>query len=334
MYESAASGAAATTPTAGGYTVGPVATITAKGARNVALRDSAVAAVAAAATGSGGTAVTTGTAGGLARACRRGGTVAAGATGRRAGSAMAARAAVAAGLITDAGHICRAVPGAGRGPGVGLTPFAPARPAPPVPPAPPWPNSPALPPLPPAPPMPAATLVPPTPPLPPLPHNHPRSTGTAGRAGTTGPAVAAVADQPGRASAAAGLTEPASRAVATVAKQQPAGRARLPGCRPVGAVSDQRAPQKRLGGRIHRTQQTPLNSGLSAGIPTRGRSQRLHKLLVKRCHLYAERLILPSMGPEQPRNRRRHFIGSRSHHFRRRHRRGRISRAHLRTNTR
>ncbi|WP_272939881.1 hypothetical protein, partial [Mycobacterium tuberculosis] len=72
----AASGAAATTPTAGGYTVGPVATITAKGARNVALRDSAVAAVAAAATGSGGTAVTTGTAGGLARACRRGGTVA------------------------------------------------------------------------------------------------------------------------------------------------------------------------------------------------------------------------------------------------------------------
>lgn len=74
MYESAASGAAATTPTAGGYTVGPVATITAKGARNVALRDSAVAAVAAAATGSGGTAVTTGTAGGLARACRRGGT--------------------------------------------------------------------------------------------------------------------------------------------------------------------------------------------------------------------------------------------------------------------
>lgn len=58
MYESAASGAAATTPTAGGYTVGPVATITAKGARNVALRDSAVAAVAAAATGSGGTAVT------------------------------------------------------------------------------------------------------------------------------------------------------------------------------------------------------------------------------------------------------------------------------------
>lgn len=68
MYESAASGAAATTPTAGGYTVGPVATITAKGARNVALRDSAVA---AAATGSGGTAVTTGTAGGLARACRR-----------------------------------------------------------------------------------------------------------------------------------------------------------------------------------------------------------------------------------------------------------------------
>ncbi|COX01168.1 Uncharacterised protein [Mycobacterium tuberculosis] len=130
------------------------------------------------------------------------------------------------------------------------------------------------------------------------------------------------------------MTEPASRAVATVAKQQPAGRARLPGCRPVGAVSDQRAPQKRLGGRIHRTQQTPLNSGLSAGIPTRGRSQRLHKLLVKRCHLYAERLILPSMGPEQPRNRRRHFIGSRSHHFRRRHRRGRISRAHLRTNTR
>ncbi|COY09980.1 Uncharacterised protein [Mycobacterium tuberculosis] len=55
---------------------------------------------------------------------------------------------------------------------------------------------------------------------------------------------------------------------------------------------------------------------------------------MKRCHLYAERLILPSMGPEQPRNRRRHFIGSRSHHFRRRHRRGRISRAHLRTNTR
>lgn len=289
MYESAASGAAATTPTAGGYTVGPVATITAKGARNVALRDSAVAAVAAAATGSGGTAVTTGTAGGLARACRRGGTVAAGATGRRAGSAMAARAAVAAGLITDAGHICRAVPGAGRGAGRGIDPVCP---------------------------------------------------GEAGAAGTTGaamaeqPGVAAVADQPGRASAAAGLTEPASRAVATVAKQQPAGRARLPGCRPVGAVSDQRAPQKRLGGRIHRTQQTPLNSGLSAGIPTRGRSQRLHKLLVKRCHLYAERLILPSMGPEQPRNRRRHFIGSRSHHFRRRHRRGRISRAHLRTNTR
>ncbi len=58
MYESAASGAAATTPTAGGYTVGPVATITAKGARNVALRDSAVAAVAAAATGSGGAATT------------------------------------------------------------------------------------------------------------------------------------------------------------------------------------------------------------------------------------------------------------------------------------
>ncbi|WP_272866030.1 hypothetical protein, partial [Mycobacterium tuberculosis] len=68
MYESAASGAAATTPTAGGYTVGPVATITAKGARNVALRDSAV----------------------------------------------------AAGLITDAGHICRAVPGAGRGAGRGI----------------------------------------------------------------------------------------------------------------------------------------------------------------------------------------------------------------------
>lgn len=125
MYESAASGAAATTPTAGGYTVGPVATITAKGARNVALRDSAVAAVAAAATGSGGTAVTTGTAGGLARACRRGGTVAAGATGRRAGSAMAARAAVAAGLITDAGHICRAVPGAGRGAGRGIDPVCP-----------------------------------------------------------------------------------------------------------------------------------------------------------------------------------------------------------------
>ncbi len=314
MYESAASGAAATTPTAGGYTVGPVATITAKGARNVALRDSAVAAVAAAATGSGGTAVTTGTAGGLARACRRGGTVAAGATGRRAGSAMAARAAVAAGLITDAGHICRAVPGAGRGAGRGIDPVCPGEAGAAGTTGAAMAEQPGV-----------AAVAPQPPPVP---------TGTAGRAGTTGPAVAAVADQPGRASAAAGLTEPASRAVATVAKQQPAGRARLPGCRPVGAVSDQRAPQKRLGGRIHRTQQTPLNSGLSAGIPTRGRSQRLHKLLVKRCHLYAERLILPSMGPEQPRNRRRHFIGSRSHHFRRRHRRGRISRAHLRTNTR
>ncbi len=335
MYESAASGAAATTPTAGGYTVAPVATITAKGARNVALRDSAVAAVAAAATGSGGTAVTTGTAGGLARACRRGGTVAAGATGRRAGSAMAARAAVAAGLITDAGHICRAVPGAGRGAGRGIDPVCPGEAGAAGTTGAAMAEQPGV----------AAvtartpdacghagaadTAVAAVAPQPP-----PVPTGTAGRAGTTGPAVAAVADQPGRASAAAGLTEPASRAVATVAKQQPAGRARLPGCRPVGAVSDQRAPQKRLGGRIHRTQQTPLNSGLSAGIPTRGRSQRLHKLLVKRCHLYAERLILPSMGPEQPRNRRRHFIGSRSHHFRRRHRRGRISRAHLRTNTR
>ncbi|CKT24306.1 Uncharacterised protein [Mycobacterium tuberculosis] len=199
---------------------------------------------------------------------------------------MAARAAVAAGLITDAGHICRAVPGAGRGAGRGIDPVCP---------------------------------------------------GEAGAAGTTG---AAMAEQPGVAAVTArtpdacGHAGAADTAVATVAKQQPAGRARLPGCRPVGAVSDQRAPQKRLGGRIHRTQQTPLNSGLSAGIPTRGRSQRLHKLLVKRCHLYAERLILPSMGPEQPRNRRRHFIGSRSHHFRRRHRRDRTSRAHLRTNTR
>ena len=132
----------------------------------------------------------------------------------------------------------------------------------------------------------------------------------------TGSAVAAIAEQPGGAAGPTGLADPAGPTVAAIAEQDPAGPAGLPRG-PVGAIADQRAPEHLLCGRVQRAnrlRQWRHVCGLGAGILRRGARDELHKLLMERRRLRAERLKGLRVRAEQPCDCRRHLIGARRQH--------------------
>ncbi len=97
-------------------------------------------------------------------------------------------------------------------------------------------------------------------------------------------------------------------------------RPRSPGA-PVGAVTDQRAPQRRQEGRVDRVEQRTGYGrgagGLGGRIRARARGQGLHKLDMKRRRLRAERLIGLAVRPKSRRDGHRHLIGARGQHRRR-----------------
>ncbi|VBA38717.1 hypothetical protein LAUMK136_02614 [Mycobacterium attenuatum] len=141
----------------------------------------------------------------------------------------------------------------------------------------------------------------------------------AGAALTPGTPGSTIADQAGVAPGTAGLAGSTRRAVPAVAEQQSTG---LSGCArrgPIGAVADQRSPQQQIGGRIDEIerllrQELQHVCGLSAGVVTRAGVQRRDKLLMKRFHLVAERLIGLRLCGKQRRDGRRHLVGARRQH--------------------
>jgi hypothetical protein len=107
-----------------------------------------------------------------------------------------------------------------------------------------------------------------------------------------------------------------------------------PGC----SVTDQRAPQQQLGGGIDRPPHVLLQrlqvrgaTGLGRRIRVRTRGQPLHKLLMKRRPLRAERLIVLGVGAKQTRDRHRYLVLRRGHHLRRRARSRRMRRSDRRS---
>ncbi len=120
-----------------------------------------------------------------------------------------------------------------------------------------------------------------------------------------------------------------------LAEQQTAGPAGPAGSRRIGAVTDQRAPQQRLGGRIDHAQHDLLSGGgLGRGICARAGTQGLHKPLVVGRHLRTNRLVLQAKPAEQRRNTGRHLVGARSQHLRGRTGCRRVGRANRRTQIR
>ncbi|CMP30951.1 fatty-acid-CoA ligase [Mycobacterium tuberculosis] len=164
-------------------------------------------------------------------------------------------------------------------------------------------------------------------------------TGAAGTAGAptaaAGPAGPAVAPQSGGPASPAGLAGRPGCPGPAVAEQQTAGPAGPAGSRRIGAVTDQRAPQQRLGGRIDHAQHDLLSGGgLGRGICARAGTQGLHKPLVVGRHLRTNRLVLQAKPAEQRRNTGRHLIGARSQHLRGRTGCRRVGRANRRTQIR
>ncbi|SGJ81322.1 fatty-acid-CoA ligase [Mycobacterium tuberculosis] len=164
-------------------------------------------------------------------------------------------------------------------------------------------------------------------------------TGAAGTAGAptaaAGPAGPAVAPQSGGPARPAGLAGRPGCPGPAVAEQQTAGPAGPAGSRRIGAVTDQRAPQQRLGGRIDHAQHDLLSGGgLGRGICARAGTQGLHKPLVVGRHLRTNRLVLQAKPAEQRRNTGRHLIGARSQHLRGRTGCRRVGRANRRTQIR
>ncbi len=165
---------------------------------------------------------------------------------------------------------------------------------------------------------------------------------TTGRAGPAGPAGPAGADQPGGPAGPAGLAGRTRTTGPAVTPQDSAGPAGLAGAgRPGGPITDQRAPQQRLGGRINRVQHGLLQRRQRGGVGRlradirAGRGVKcLHKPVLKRRDLRADRLILPSMATKQCRDRRRHLIGARGQHAGGRPRRRRIGRTDRRPDAR
>ena len=145
--------------------------------------------------------------------------------------------------------------------------------------------------------------------------------GTAGRAGSAGSRGPAVAEQARGPAIAAALARPARRAGTAVAEQQPTRAAGLPRQRPVGAGTDQRAPQQCLGGRVHQVQRLLLHrlqrrrvGGLGTGIRGRAGGQGAHELVVKGLQPGADGLKLQPVRTEHLGNRRRHLVGGRGQH--------------------
>ncbi|VBA32291.1 hypothetical protein LAUMK21_04750 [Mycobacterium pseudokansasii] len=136
--------------------------------------------------------------------------------------------------------------------------------------------------------------------------------GSAGRARPTGTAEATVAPQPGVTASAAG--HPGAVAVvpvAAIAEQQSPGLPVGVRCVAIGAVTDQRATQQQLRGRIHQIEQFLHRQHigrLGTRIRGRARSQSTHNLIMKRRHLGAQRLIFAGIAIEKRRDRRRHLI--------------------------
>lgn len=155
-----------------------------------------------------------------------------------------------------------------------------------------------------------------------------------GRPGPASAARAAVADQPGRPAGAPRRSGSAAvTTVSAIAVQDPARLARLPHrpAGPVGAVTDQRTSQQRLGGRIDQVEQTLPRAlqrrrvgGFGTGIGVRTRLEGPHELVVIRRQVSAQALVGLAMPGKQRRHRRRDFIGTRGRHRDRRGRRRRI----------
>ncbi len=151
--------------------------------------------------------------------------------------------------------------------------------------------------------------------------------GNGGAGGSGAPARPAAQVEPRGYSATAGRVGPGVTARATARLAGPAGRRaavrrRGPGPRrPVGAVTDQRAPQRRQEGRVDRVEQRTGYGrgagGLGGRIRARARGQGLHKLDMKRRRLRAERLIGLAVRPKSRRDGHRHLIGARGQHRRR-----------------
>ncbi len=147
---------------------------------------------------------------------------------------------------------------------------------------------------------------------------------TACRAGATGPTGPAGPDQPRGPAGPAAATGRARPAGPAGTEQPAAGPTVGPGPgRPVSAVADQWPPRQRQGVSIRRVQKVLLDGlqvrdlqkrcarGLGGGVGARAAAQRLHKLLLKRDRLGAQRLIRLPIVAEQPRDRGRHLIAGR-----------------------
>ncbi len=163
------------------------------------------------------------------------------------------------------------------------------------------------PPAPPVPPTPGGTPSPPLPPLPPLPISPARRRTRRGRRRRR---CRTTIRRPRRAR----RTRPRRRCRTTIRRPR-----RRP--RSVGAVTDQRAPQRRQEGRVDRVEQRTGYGrgagGLGGRIRARARGQGLHKLDMKRRRLRAERLIGLAVRPKSRRDGHRHLIGARGQHRRR-----------------
>ncbi len=146
--------------------------------------------------------------------------------------------------------------------------------------------------------------------------------GSAGPASdTAGAADSTVTDQPGTAAGPSPLTHRTRPARTAVAPQNPAGPTGLPGAgHCVNPVADQWTPQQEVRGRIDRTEDV-FSEGLQrvdigrlrGRICPAGGTQSLHKLLMKRRRLRAERLVFLGVAGKQRGNRRRYFVSSSSH---------------------
>ncbi|CFC71490.1 Uncharacterised protein [Mycobacterium tuberculosis] len=154
-----------------------------------------------------------------------------------------------------------------------------------------------------------------------------------------GSAGSAIAPQPSIPAIATGLVDPAGPTVAAVAVQNPAVAAVLARTRqPVGAVADQRTPQQRLGGRIDQVEQILLNRlrgcRLSDGVGVTAGGEGPDKLFMKHRRLGTQRLICPSIRPEQRGYGRRYLVAAGCDQCRGRCRRGRVGCTNRRTDVR
>ncbi len=141
------------------------------------------------------------------------------------------------------------------------------------------------------------------------------------RAATDPPAAAdaAAAPQPRRTAGPASLTRRPGGTVAAISNQEatiPTGPTWRGG---VGAVTDNRTTKQSHSRRIDRPEQIRFGiSRLGGQIGARAGIQDVHEVPMKICRLRANRLILLAVLGEQRGNCRRHLVGGRRCHYRRR----------------